>query len=62
MIPEFLEKLLINQYGEDLKNKILEGYKTKRNPSLRINSIKTNKGKIKQELEKSNINYKNIDW
>ena len=62
MIPEFLEKLLINQYGKDLKDKILEGYKTKRNPSLRINSIKTNKEKIKQELEKNNINYKDIDW
>ena len=62
MIPEFLEKLLINQYGKDLKDKIIEGYKTKRNPSLRINSIKTNKEKIENELKKNNINYKNIDW
>ena len=56
MIPEFLEKLLINQYGKDLKDKIIEGYKTKRNPSLRINSIKTNKEKIENELKKNNIN------
>ena len=62
MIPEFLEKLLINQYGEDTKNKILDGYKTKRNPSLRINSIKTNKEKIKKELDKINIKYKDINW
>ena len=38
-------ELLVNQYGKDLTNKILEGYKTKRNPSLRINSIKTNNTK-----------------
>ena len=62
MIPEFLEKLLINQYGKDLTNKILEGYKTKRNPSLRINSIKTNKEKIKKELDKINIKYKDVNW
>ena len=62
MIPEFLEKLLINQYGEELKNKILEGYKTKRKPSLRINSIKTNKEKIKKELDKINIEYKDVNW
>lgn len=62
MIPEFLEKLLINQYGEELKNKIIEGYKTKRNPSLRINSIKTNKEKIKKELDKINIKYKDVNW
>ena len=62
MIPEFLEKILINQYGKDLTNKIIEGYKTKRNPSLRINSIKTNKEKIKKELDKINIKYKDINW
>lgn len=62
MIPEFLEKLLINQYGKDLTNKILEGYNTKRNPSLRINSIKTNKEKIKKELDNVNIKYKDVNW
>lgn len=62
MIPEFLEKLLINQYGKDTKNKILDGYKTKRNPSLRINSIKTNKERIKKELDKINIKYKDVNW
>ncbi len=62
MIPEFLERLLINQYGEDLMNKILEGYKEKRNPSLRINTIKTTKEKIKNELENNNIKYKDVNW
>lgn len=62
MIPEFLEKLLINQYGEELTNKILEGYNTKRNPSLRINTIKTNKEKIKKELDSVNIKCKDVNW
>lgn len=62
MIPEFLIKKLENQYGKELTQKILDGYKTKRNPSLRINSIKTNKEKIKKELDKINIKYKDINW
>lgn len=62
MIPEFLIKKLKEQYSEELKNKILEGYKTKRNPSLRINSIKTNKETIKKELDKNNIKYQEVAW
>lgn len=61
MIPEFLEKLLINQYGE-LTKKIIEGYKIKRKSSLRINTIKTNKQNIKNILEKNNIGYKEVKW
>ena len=62
MIPEFLIKKLNNQYGEELTNKIIKGYKEKRNPSLRINTIKTTKEKIKNELENNNIKYKDVNW
>lgn len=62
MIPEFLIEKLNNQYGLEIKNKIIEGYKTKRKSSLRINTIKTNKEEIKKELQKANIKYKEIEW
>lgn len=61
MIPEFLIEKLNKQYGE-LTNEIIEGYNTKKNPSLRINTIKTNKEKIKEILKKNNIEYKDVIW
>lgn len=62
MIPEFLIEKLKKQYGETITNSIIEGYKIKRNSSLRINSIKTNKETIKKELDKNNIKYQEVDW
>lgn len=62
MIPEFLIELLNKQYGEDLTKKIIEGYKQKRKTTLRINTIKTTKEKIKEVLNKENINSKEVSW
>lgn len=62
MIPDFLIELLNNQYGKDLTNEILKGYKEKRKTTLRINSIKTTKENIKKILDKENIKYKDVSW
>ena len=62
MIPEFLIELLNKQYGEDLTKKIIEGYNNKRKTTLRINTIKTTKEKIKEVLNKENINSKEVSW
>ena len=62
MIPEFLIEKLNNQYGKELTNKILEGYNNKRKTTLRINTTKTTKEKIKEVLEKENIKYENVPW
>lgn len=62
MIQENLKKNLINQYGGELTNKILEGYQTNRVVSLRINSIKTTKESIIKTLNKNNISYEEISW
>ena len=62
MIPDFLIELLNNQYGKDLTNEILKGYKEKRKTTLRINSIKTTKENIKKVLEEQNIKYKDVSW
>ena len=61
-IPEFLEKLLIEQYGNELTNKIIDGYSKKRIVTLRVNTIKSNKDKIKQVLDNLNILYEEVSW
>ena len=62
MIQENLKKNLINQYGGELTNKILEGYQTNRVVSLRINSIKTTKDSVIKTLNENNISYEEISW
>ena len=62
MIPEFLEEKLINQYGLELTNQIIEGYKKERNTSIRINNLKTTKEDVLIILKENNINYQEINW
>ncbi len=61
-IPEFLNKMLIEQYGEEIANKIIEGYLKQRYVTLRANTIKATNEEIKKELKNSNIEYKEIEW
>ena len=46
-IPEFLYHLLIEQYGKNLTNTIIEGYSQKRPLTLRANTLKTSIENIK---------------
>ena len=61
-IPQFLEEKLIEEYGKDAYLKILEGYKTKRNTSIRVNSIKTSIDEIKSVLDKESLTYKEVSF
>lgn len=61
-IPEFLEQKLLENYGEKLKNEIIEGYRKERKVTLRINTLKNNIEKIKQKLKENGITYKEITW
>ena len=61
-IPQFLYDMLLEQYGENITNKIIEGYSNQRKVTLRINTIKSNKDKIKEELNKANIKFNEVDW
>ena len=62
MIPEFLEKLLQEEYGNELTNKIIDGYSKKRFVTLRVNTIKSNISKIKEVLNNLNIRYQEVEW
>ncbi len=61
-IPEFLNENLINQYGEEYTFKIIEGYKAKRNTTLRVNTIKSSVSEIKEKLEKEKIQFEDVSW
>ena len=61
-IPEFLKDMLIKQYGEKIYNKIIKGYLDIRPVTLRVNTIKSDLNKIKNELDIENIKYKQVSW
>ena len=61
-VPEFFGKLLIRDYGQELAEKIINGYSSERNVTLRINTLKTNSDKIKEKLDKEKIEYEEVEW
>jgi len=61
-IPEFLENMLLKQYGQDLTKKIIEGYSKQRLVTLRVNTIKSNIEKVKNELDKAEVKYREVLW
>ena len=62
MIPNFLEKMLEEQYGIEIKNKIIEGYSSNRKVTLRVNTLKSNLEKIEEVLNKNNIKFEKVSW
>lgn len=61
-IPEFLIKMLNNQYGEKLCNDILNGYSQIRVSTFRVNTSKTDVKNIENILKKENIKYEKTKW
>ena len=61
-IPEFLCNLLLEQYGENLTNTIIEGYSRKRPVTLRANTLKTDLENIKRIFDNLHFTYDEIDW
>ena len=61
-IPEFLYYFLLEQYGENLTNTIINGYSKKRPITLRANTLKTNIEHIKTAFDKLHFTYKEVNW
>ena len=61
-LPQFLIEELNKQYGEELTNKIIDGYVEKRVVSLRVNTLKSNVEKVCKELSKNNIEFEKVSW
>lgn len=61
-LPQFLIDELKKQYGEEITNKILNGYAEKRVVSLRVNTLKSNLEEVCEELTKNNIEFERVSW
>ena len=61
-LPEFLVNMIIEQYGQEIADKIINGYKCTRKVSLRVNTIKSNIDKVKEELSKKSIEFQDVTW
>ena len=61
-INKFLYELLINEYGKEITDKIIKGYKQEKPVTIRVNTIKSNLENIENELKKENITFKEVDW
>lgn len=61
-LPEFLIEKLTNQYGEDIKNQIIEGYSKKRFTTFRVNTIKATVEEIEDVLKQKEISFDKVSW
>ena len=61
-IPEFLIEMLNKQYGNDIANRIMEGYSADRVVTLRVNTLKSNADSVKQILTENNIKFQTVSW
>ena len=62
MIPKFLYDKLLKQYGEEITNKIIDGYSKKRAVTLRVNKLKSNMEKVKEIFISRGYNVKEVSW
>lgn len=61
-MPEFLIQMLEIQYGKEITENILEGYKQNRPITFRVNTLKTNVNEIENILKKEEIEYEKVVW
>lgn len=61
-MPEFLYEMLLNEYGKDITNKIIDGYSCNRPVTFRVNTSKVDASYIKDKLNELGINFKEIPW
>ena len=59
---KFLREKLEKQYGKNLTEKILEGYRINRKTTFRVNTLKSNENEIEDVLQKNNIKFKKVDY
>lgn len=62
VLPEFFVRMLDEQYGKEDMQKIINGYKSKRPVTLRVNTLKTSVQDIKKQLKNANIQIKEVLW
>ena len=61
-IPLFFIEKIEKQYGKETEKKIEERLLEEKPVTLRVNTIKSSLEKVKNELEKNNIEYEFLEW
>lgn len=61
-MPEFLIELLNKQYGKEVTNQIINGYKQKRKVTFRVNTLKSSIPEIEEVLNNLKISYEKVSW
>lgn len=61
-IPEFLIEKLETQYGNEIKEKILQGYSSVRKATFRVNTLKSTIEEVEDVLKKENIEFEKVIW
>ena len=61
-IPQFLNDILIKQYGEEITNRIIGGYGKQRYVTLRANRNKIKIENVKEKLTENKIEFKEVEW
>lgn len=62
VVPEFFEKLLVEQYGKEIEENTICNLIKPKKVTLRVNTIKSNTAEIKTVLEAKNIGFKSVNW
>ena len=62
VVPEFLEKLLVEQYGKEIEENTICNLIKPKKVTLRVNTIKSNTAEIKTVLEAKNISFRTVNW
>ena len=62
MIPDFLEKKLIEEYGKETSEEIIDGLNKERSTTFRVNTLKSNIEEIRSVLDNLQIKYKQVEW
>lgn len=61
-IPKFLYEKLENQYGKEIKEKVIEGLLEEKPLTIRVNTLKAGIQEIKDKLDGEHINYNSVEW
>lgn len=61
-IPIFLREMLEKQYEDEIIEKIIHGYQTRRKTTFRVNTLKSNIAEIEDILKGQKIEYEKVGW
>ena len=61
-LPDTLSALLREQYGDALTERIIAGYKARRPVTLRVNTLRSEKGQVCAQLTEAGIAWREVPW